>query len=87
HHHLAVDAETSFFMYSTDSELRRKGRMRPDQKKRRAELERRLGRPDPKAIEKDMTELLRVSLRGRRQATVRSDDHPGQSSAERLAIL
>jgi len=83
HHHLAVDAETSFFIYSTDSELRRKGRMRPEQKKRRAELEQRLGRPDPKAIEKDMTELLRVSLRGRREATVRSDDHPAYPRAIR----
>ncbi|MFH1844182.1 MAG: hypothetical protein ABIF77_13325 [bacterium] len=27
HHHLAVDTETSFFIYFTDSELRRKGRM------------------------------------------------------------
>ena len=75
HHHVAVEASSSFFIYFTDSELRRKGRMTDHQKRRRAELEATLGRPDPKAIEKDMAELLRVSLRGRRLATVCSDDH------------
>ena len=76
HHHVAVDKDTDFFLYFTDSELRRKGRMTEVQKKRRRELEMKLGRPDPKAIEKDMRELLEVVLGNMDKATVYSDDHP-----------
>jgi len=76
HHHVAVEKDTDFFIHFTDSELRRKGRMTEHQKQRRRELERKHGRPDPKAIEKDMAELLNVVLKGRTQATVYSDDHP-----------
>ena len=76
HHHVAVDKETDFFFYFTDSELRRKGRMTEAQKRRRQELEMKLGRPDPKAIEKDMREVLELVLNGVDQAIVCSDDHP-----------
>jgi hypothetical protein len=76
HHHTAVEKETDFFVYFTDSELRRKGRMTRAQKKRRSELEKMLGRPDPKAIEKDMKELLEVVLEGNEEAVVYSDEHP-----------
>ena len=76
HHHVAVEKGTDFFIYFTDSELRRKGRMTAYQKKRRRELENSLGRPDPKAIEKDMGELLEVSLRSVARAVIYSDDHP-----------
>ena len=62
HHHVAVEKETDFFLYFTDSELRRNGRMTGTQKKRRQVLEMKLGRPDPKAIEKDMREVLEVVL-------------------------
>ncbi len=75
HHHVAVDKNTDFLLYFTDSELRRKGRMTLAQKRRRQELERRLGRPDPKAIEKDMLEVLEVVLADQDKATVYSDDH------------
>jgi len=75
HHHLAVEKGTDFMVYFTESELRRKGRMRPAQKRRRATLEARFGRPDPAAVRTDVGELLRVSLRGQRRATVYSDDH------------
>ena len=86
HMHLAVDKNTDFFIYFTDSPLRRKGRMTEVQKKRRQELENLLGRPDPKAIEKDMAELLDVSLRGQHRAIVHSDDHPAyRRSIKRLA--
>jgi transposase-like protein len=76
HHHLAVDKHSSFFIYFTDSELRRKGRMTADQRLRREELEARLGRPDSKSIEKDMAEAMQVALRGAVSATVYSDLHP-----------
>jgi len=76
HHHVAVEKGTDYFYYFTDSELRRKGRMTDAQKRRRQDLERELGRPDPKAIEKDMRELLEVVLDEHNPSTVFSDDHP-----------
>jgi hypothetical protein len=88
HMHLAIDKHSDFFIYFTDSPLRRKGRMTAYQKKRRSELEGLLGRPDPKAIEKDMAEALDVALRGQHRAIVHSDDHPAyQRSKKRLQCL
>ena len=75
HHHTAAEKGSDFFIYFTDSPLRRKGRMTAIQKKRRIELESSLGRPDPKAIEKDMMELLQIVLKGQSHAIVYSDDH------------
>ena len=75
HHHVAVDKQTGFFIYFTDSELRRKGRMTPYQKQRRAELEAALGKAAPKAIEIDMAETLTISLTGTVSAVVYSDEH------------
>jgi transposase-like protein len=83
HHHVAVEKGTDFFVYFTDSELRRKGRMTPEQRARRCQLERQFGRPDPQAVRKDMTELLAVSLCGQTRATVYSDDHRSYPAAIR----
>jgi hypothetical protein len=62
HYNLAVGQESWFLYHFTDSPLRRKGTMTPAQKKRRAELEASLGRPDPQAVENGVSELLRVIL-------------------------
>jgi hypothetical protein len=75
HHHVAVEKGSDFFIYFTDSPLRRKGRMTSEQKNRREQLENALGRPDPKAIEKDMKELIEVTLKDASSAVVYSDDH------------
>jgi hypothetical protein len=75
HHHLAVEPRTGFFLYFTDSELRRKGRMTSYQKRRREQLEQQLGRPDPAAVQKDMAEVLSVTLPAQGEVTVFSDDH------------
>lgn len=75
HHHLAVEAETGFWLYHTDSELRRKGRMTSRQRRRREQLERAFGRPDPQSIRKDMTELLETCLQNTDQAEIHSDEH------------
>lgn len=83
HHHLAVEAETGFWLYHTDSELRRKGRMTSYQKKRRKQIEEKVGRPDPQAIRKDMGELLRVCLQKASRALVRSDEHRSYPAALR----
>ena len=75
HHNVAVDVESGYFLFHTDSPLRRKGRMTPFQKARREELERALGRPDPRAVETGVRDLLATITQGRPTLTVRSDDH------------
>ena len=87
HHHVAVEKGTDFFIYFTDSELRRKGRMTEVQRRRRQDLERRLGRPQPQAIEVDVRELLAVVFQGVQQAVVYSDEHPAyRRSLQGLAV-
>ena len=81
--HLAIEPETSYIRHFTDSELRRKGRMTPYQKRRRAELETLHGRPDPKSVENDVAELLETALAGADEATVRSDLHKAYPRAIR----
>ena len=49
HINVAVEVESGFFSYFTESELRRKGRMTSWQKYRRTRLEAAFGRPDPAA--------------------------------------
>jgi hypothetical protein len=58
HLNLAAGAESWFLYGFTDSPLRRKGRMTDEQKIRREALEDELGRPDPRAVENGMAELL-----------------------------
>ncbi len=59
-YHVAVGKQSHFFYGFTDSECRRRGTMTKSQKERRAGLEQRLGRPDPKSIEKEVAELLSI---------------------------
>ncbi len=73
--HLAIEPDNSYIRHFTDSELRRKGRMTAYQKQRRVQLEALHGRPDPKSVEKDVTELLRTALEEADRAIVRSDLH------------
>jgi len=81
HHNVAVDPATGYFLYHTDSPLRRKGRMTEQQKLRRAQIEATLGRPDSKAVRKGMAELFEVVTRGADKVTIRSDDHPAYPPA------
>jgi len=75
HHNVAVDVETGYFLFHTDSPLRRKGRMTAYQRVKRAGLEARLGRPDPKSVGKGVRELLDAIARRSSDITIRSDDH------------
>jgi len=91
-YHLNLAAgQNSWFLYDfTDSPLRRKGRMTTEQKTRREALETQLGRPDPKAIEKAMTDLIRslsrrVPTGGR--LDLASDEHPAYPRAVKQARL
>jgi transposase-like protein len=85
HFHLAVGGSSHYMYAFTDSELRRKGRMTEAQRARRAELERLHGRPDPKSIELEMAELLRLVVPGGASVDLFSDDHPAYPRAWRRA--
>jgi hypothetical protein len=76
HLHTVVGARSHFCYATTAAELRRKGRMKPRQKRRRTQLEERYGRPDSKAIEKSAAEALALVVPpGAPPVTLRSDDH------------
>jgi transposase-like protein len=83
HFHVAVDRQTAFFPYFTDSEVRRSGTMTPKQKERRAVFERIRGRPDPQAVRKDMQELLEYLTEGASEMTIHSDEHKAYPRALR----
>lgn len=91
HHNVAVDVDTGYFLFHTDSPLRRKGRMTEAQKARRAVLEAQLGRPDPKAVERGVRTLL-ISL-PTTPHTIRCDDHRaypralrGRGASQRITV-
>ncbi len=75
HHNVAVDVDTGYFLYHTDSPLRRKGRMTAHQKLRRTKLEATLGRPAPRAVETGVRELLEPLHGFPCLRAIRSDDH------------
>jgi hypothetical protein len=81
--HVVIGTESHFCYGFTDSELRRKGRMTPGQKRRRAALEERLGRPDPRSTEKEVAEVLRIVAPLAQKLTLHSDEHAGYPRAFR----
>jgi transposase-like protein len=81
HFNVLVGKGSHFFYQFTDSPLRRKGRMTARQRHRRGKLEERLGRPDPRAIEKAVAEVLRLALPVEQSLTLHSDDHPAYPRA------
>ena len=86
HANLATGAKSCFLYAFNDAPLRRKGSMTLWQKQRRAQLETRLGRPDPKAIETAMAALVREALAllpAGETLKLHSDDHPAYVRAIR----
>ncbi len=84
HFHLAAGTRSWVLYHFTDSPLRRKGRMTPEQRCRRELIEHRFGRPDPKAVERDVAELLTTVLSHHdltRQLDLHSDEHPAYPRA------
>lgn len=84
--HLNLAAgQTSWFVYRfSESPLRRKGRMTVEQRRRRAELEAGFGRPDPKAIETGVADLIaslleQIPCGG--DLYLSSDEHPAYPRA------
>ena len=72
---LVVGAISHYCYAFTHTELRRKGRMSSAQKRRRAQLERAYGRPDPRGIEMGTATALRLAAPAPQPLTVRSDEH------------
>ena len=77
---LVVGAKSHYLHGFTDAELRRSGRMTKAQKRKRARLEARHGRPDPKATEREVEALLRIVLKeerlpAKRPFVLRTDEH------------
>jgi transposase-like protein len=58
--HVLAGRDSHYFHGFTDSELRRSGSMTARQKRRRAQLEARHGRPDPRSTEREVSALLGI---------------------------
>jgi len=74
-YHVVVGKRSHYFYGFTDSELRRSGRMTRAQRRKRAELEARLGRPDPGSSEKEVATLLRIIAPAPQSIELHSDEH------------
>jgi hypothetical protein len=88
--HVLAGARSHFFYGFTDSELRRSGRMTARQKLKRRLLELRFGRPDPRSIERESAELLRITAPAPQALELHTDeqsDYPRAiRSVEHLAV-
>jgi len=69
-----IGAESGYSHDFALTERRRSGSMTPHQKKRRAAYEARLGRPDPRGLEKDVRALLEACLPADSPIVLRSDE-------------
>jgi hypothetical protein len=85
HLNLVVGSHSHYAYALTFAALRRHGRMREDQKRRRATLEARYGRPHPRAIELAMAQALRLASPEPQSLIVHSDEH--QSYPRALGLL
>jgi transposase-like protein len=86
--HLVVGKRSHWFYGFSDSELRRSGTMTKAQRKKRAELEARLGRPDPRSTEREVAGLLAILARKSKSFDLHTDEHADYPRAiRRLAEL
>ncbi len=81
HFNTAVGARSHYIYGFTDSELRRRGRMTPQQRIRREEVETQFGRPDPRSIEREMAALVSLVAPGDAPLTIYCDEHPAYPRA------
>jgi len=72
---LLVGAKSRFWYGVNEVELRRSGRMRPDQKRKRARLEALRGRADPRARLRSVHRLLEHLVPSGSSVTLVSDEH------------
>jgi transposase-like protein len=74
-YHLVAGGASHYCYGFTDSELRRSGRMTTRQRRRRAQLEAQLGRPDPRSVERDVASLLGLVAPEPQALELDSDEH------------
>ena len=74
-YHLVAGSDSRFVYGFTESELRRSGAMRPEQKARRAVLEAAFGRPHPRSIENDVVTLFQILAPQPLTLHLDTDDH------------
>lgn len=87
-YHLVAGGESHYCYGFTDSERRRSGRMSARQRQRRARLERRLGRADPRSVEREVATLLGLVAPAPQELALDSDEHQDYPRAlRRLAHL
>ena len=82
-YHLVIGRESHFVYGFTHSELRRSGTMTVRQRRRRAELERALGRPDPRSVEGEVARVLGIVAAGSRCIELHTDENPAYPRALR----
>ena len=82
-YHVSAGQRTHFFYGFTDSECRRRGNMTPGQRRRRAALEQRLGKPDPRSIEKEVALLLGMLAGESERVELHTDSHKSYPRAVR----
>ena len=80
-YHFLVGKDSHFIHGFTHSELRRSGTMTARQRRRRAELERQYGRPDPKSVEREVARVLGIVTSGSRHVALHSDENPAYPRA------
>ena len=73
--HLSAGRHSHFFYGFTDTELRRSGSMTRRQARRRRDLELRFGRPDPRATERDVADLIALLAPRPQTLTLHTDEH------------
>ena len=74
-YHSVAGKVSQFFYGFTDSELRRSGRMTAAQKRTRARLEQRHGKPDPRSIERETTAVLGAVCPEPQRIGLHTDEH------------
>jgi len=82
HLNTLIGSDSHYTYAFTHSRLRRKGRMTPAQQRKRAAIEATHGRPDPKAIELDMRDVVRIAAVPQ-ALVIHSDEHPAYPRAFR----
>ena len=81
--HVAAGQSSHFFYGFTDSEKRRSGTMKKKQRRKREELELRLGRPDPRSVEHDFAHLIEIVAPEPQRLELHTDEHRAYPRAAR----
>jgi transposase-like protein len=79
--HHVVGQRSHYAHGFTHSELRRSGTMTTRQRARRALLERRFGRPDPKSVEREVARIVGIVTAGAKAAEIHTDENPAYPRA------